>query len=264
MPFTFSHLAAVMPFSRPLKRSGLLSAAAIGAMVPDFHLFVPWHMARWDTHALIALFTWCLPVGLLTYWVFQYLLKRPMIEMLGDGPYARWQSDRAPRSIGSWKQWLLACVGILLGAITHDFWDAFTHEGARGNRFLAMLDEPLFDGHLHHIIATRIAQDASSVLGLLLVLGLLAYGLRRGREPAVPRLFPHAERVIWVLGYFTATFGLTLLFYVRLRIGDPHPHWVPGIINDMAVASLRGLATALLIFSMVLQLRISRQAPTSV
>ena len=84
------------------------------------------------------------------------------------------------------------------------------------------------------------------------------------RPVGVPRLFPQAERVIWVLGYFTATFGLTLLFYVRLRIGDPHPHWVPGIINDMAVASLRGLATALLIFSMVLQLRLSRQAPTSV
>src|SRR5438552_18960993 len=34
-PFTVSHVAAVLPLHKPLRRLGLLSAAAIGAMAPD-------------------------------------------------------------------------------------------------------------------------------------------------------------------------------------------------------------------------------------
>ena len=35
MPFTVSHVAAILPLHKPLRRLGLLSAAAIGAMAPD-------------------------------------------------------------------------------------------------------------------------------------------------------------------------------------------------------------------------------------
>ncbi len=70
MPFTISHAAAVLPFSRPLARWRLLSAAVIGAMVPDFRIFFP-GMPRVETHSIVALLTFCLPVGLITYWVFQ-------------------------------------------------------------------------------------------------------------------------------------------------------------------------------------------------
>ena len=54
MPFTISHAAAVLPFSRLLARWRLLSAAVIGAMVPDFGLFFPWHMRRFETHSAIG------------------------------------------------------------------------------------------------------------------------------------------------------------------------------------------------------------------
>ncbi len=110
MPFTISHTAVVLPFSRWLARWQLLSAATIGAMVPDFRVFFPGHAARVETHSLTALLTFCLPVGLITYWVFQLVIKSPILEVLPDGPYARWRPFAAEADIRSLRQWLLASM----------------------------------------------------------------------------------------------------------------------------------------------------------
>src|ERR1700684_3749364 len=96
MPFTISHAALVLPLSLLLARWRLLSAVVIGAMVPDFGLFFPWHIHRFETHSFVALFTFCLPVGLASYWIFQYLIKTPMLEVLPEGAYARWHPYASP------------------------------------------------------------------------------------------------------------------------------------------------------------------------
>ena len=54
MPFTISHAAVVLPFARLLMRWRLLSACIIGAMVPDFGLFFPWRIHRFETHSTLA------------------------------------------------------------------------------------------------------------------------------------------------------------------------------------------------------------------
>ena len=128
MPFTISHAAVMLPFTRLLARWRLLSAAVIGAMVPDFGLFFPWRMHRFETHSALALLTFCLPVGLTTYWAFQYLIKAPMLEVLPEGAYARWRPFSSPADFASIRQWALAGCGVLAGAVTHLVWDAFTHE----------------------------------------------------------------------------------------------------------------------------------------
>ena len=107
MPFTISHAAAVLPFTRPLARWRLLSAAVIGSMVPDFGWFLPWRPARFETHSLDALLTFCLPVGLASYWVFQLLVRTPIMELLPPGAYARWHWSEAPADYRSLKQWIL-------------------------------------------------------------------------------------------------------------------------------------------------------------
>ena len=75
MPFTISHIAAVLPLQKPLRRLGLLSAAAIGAMVPDMDLILPIRLPREQTHGQLALVTFCLPIGLAAWVLFQALIK---------------------------------------------------------------------------------------------------------------------------------------------------------------------------------------------
>ncbi len=225
-------------------------------MVPDFRVFFL-GIPRVETHSAGALFTFCLPVGLITYWVFQLLIKAPIVEVLPDGPYARWRPFAAAAEIRSWRQWLRAAAGILAGALTHLVWDAFTHDGGRGVRMFPLLDDSNIDFGSRHLPAIYALQDLGSVIGLAAVLVVICYGLRRGPQAAVPaRLVSTRERWAWVLSYALAVLAFTIGFYVWAKFGQPPTRSIVARASGTAVASLRGLAAALLIVSLILDLRL--------
>ena len=128
MPFTVSHVAAVLPGYRALSRARLFTAAVIGSMAPDFGMLLPGFVARWQTHSLLALFSFCLPMGLAAYGLTLLLIKPAVIEIVPDGAYARLRAADAMAAPRHLRAWLYAALAILLGAITHLIWDAFTHE----------------------------------------------------------------------------------------------------------------------------------------
>jgi hypothetical protein len=259
MPFTVSHLAVVLPFSRQLARWRVLSAAAMGSMVPDFHIFAPWPMGRIETHSFMALFTFSLPVGLIGYWLFQYLIKAPLIELLPDGAFERWRPFSTPASIESSRQWIFAACGVLAGAFTHLVWDAFTHEGARGIRMLPIPEEPFFDLGHHHLPFTRAMQDGSSLLGLLAVIAIFCYALRPGKEkPVAPRTLSAAERRLWVWAILLGTIALWAVF---LRLSPYLSHGMSGVgwlLYESAIASIRALGTATVLFAVLVRIRLRR------
>jgi Domain of unknown function (DUF4184) len=245
MPFTISHVAVVLPFSRLLARWRLLSAVAIGAMVPDFGLFVPWRLHRFGTHSVEALFTFCLPVGLFAYWLFQYLIKAPVMEVLPEGAYARWNRFSSPANAASILQWILAGLGVLAGALTHLVLDAFTHEGARGVRMIPWLEDPVVEIGKHHVLGFWLLQDGGSLIGLVIVLGVVCYSLRAGHEAAVaPRPLRPAERHAWVLAYAIAALALSAACLLWARVWEPTGH--RPLVYIISVAALRGLVFALL------------------
>jgi hypothetical protein len=260
MPYTISHTVVVMPIARLLARRRLLGAALIGSMVPDFGVFSRWPISRFETHSISALITFCLPVGLLTYWLFQFLIKPAMAEILPEGPYARWHTFKAPEPIKSPRQWLLAAGGILLGAILHLALDGFSHDGGRGVRLFPALDEPWFDIGHHHVIGTHLIQDFGSVIGLIVLFGFAVHGLRRGSEIPVPnRVVGPKERFAWMTAYTAAAVMCTVGFIVLFH--DPDDTGIfagPAFVYDLAVAVLRGLAAAVLAVSIALSLRLER------
>jgi hypothetical protein len=256
MPFTISHTAVVLPFSRLLARWRLLSATVIGAMVPDFRIFflgVP----RVETHSAVSLVTFCLPVGLITYWVFERLIKTPIVQVLPEGPYARWRPYAAEGDIRSLRQWLLAAFGILAGSVSHLVWDGFTHEGGRGVRMFPVLDDSIIDIGRRHVPGIYVMQDLGSLIGLAAVLAMICYALRRGAQPPVPnRLVARTERIEWTLSYILSAVAFSVAFYVWPRLGHGISHSIVGRVSDVAIASLRGLAAALLCVSVALQVRL--------
>jgi hypothetical protein len=252
MPFTISHAAVVLPFTRLLARWRLLSAVVVGAVVPDFGWFSPWHMQRFETHSAQALFTFCLPVGLATYWMFQYLIKTPILEVLPDSAYARWRPLASPADFASIRQWILAAFGVLAGALTHLVWDTFTHENARGVRMLPWLEEPVDIG-AHHMGGVRLLQDGSSLIGLAVVLGLVLYGLRRDRhQPVWARPLGVAERRAWILTYMVSAVAMSVAWW----LWDPPSHSLTGLVNNIAISALRGIAMALLCTSLAVDWRL--------
>jgi hypothetical protein len=213
-------------------------------------------MPRVETHSIEALMTFCLPVGWITYWVFQLLIKTSILEVLPEGPYARWRPFAAEASFRSWRQWLLAAGGVVGGALTHLVWDAFTHTGGRGVRMFPVLDDTIDIGS-RHLPAMYVMQDLGSLVGLAAVLAMVCYGLRRGPQAAVPnRLLPSRERRGWMLIYILAAVSFAAAFYIWARLGQPPTRSIAARATWMAIASLRGLAAALLGVSLALDLRL--------
>lgn len=247
MPFTVAHTAAVLPFSRYLNRAHLLSATVIGSMAPDFGVFLPWALLRGQTHGLHPMISFCLPLGLLAYWLFQYLIKPPLFELLPDSTWQRWNDHRPPASIWRISQWLLASVGILIGTLSHLSWDAFTHEGARGVRWFPDLEETNVDIAGHHYYGFSALQVASSIVGLLIVAGFLVYTLRPAEvAPEVPaRALSPGQRRRWLRGILFSTLLLTVGLALLDKDADFQWSRMDDIVGGTAVAALR--ATAIIV-----------------
>lgn len=204
MPFTPSHAVVALPFVRtPL----LPAAVAVGAMAPDLPLFVrgtplTYHLTH--TSPLAAAGVAAL---LLLGW---YALLRPAARELLPAVIARrlppewdatgrgvWTALREARfpATGRRADAALAAaiaVSLLVGALTHVAWDAFTHEGRWGVMLLPALDE-----EWGPFLGYKWLQYGSGALGL----GILAlYGVqwwrRRVASPRHPVL-PDAVRVAW-------------------------------------------------------------------
>jgi hypothetical protein len=257
MPFTASHVAAVLPFHRPLSRLNVFTAAVIGSMVPDFALFVPTDMARWQTHSVRGLFSFCLPVGLASYWLTQVLIKPAMQEVLPDRAYARLLAAHLAASLWNLRHWVLIVLALLFGAATHLAWDDFTHEDSRGTRMFPLLTDygPEMGGHPLHLY--RLLQYGSSALGLLaLLLALLVWWLHaRPPQPPPNRRVAAWERALW--------FGAYMLLPLADVLSHALREWpvtaaeFSSFLRVIAIGGMRWALAGLLLVSALLRLRLA-------
>lgn len=256
MPFTVSHVAAVLPFYRKLSRWGVLSAAIIGSMVPDFDFFLPIHLTRAQTHGLLALLTFCLPIGLAAWALFQALIKPTVSEVLPTSWYVRLAREHGKVRLENLKAWALAAVAVLAGALTHIVWDGFTHEDGRGVRMLPFLGDtgPEFGPRPWHLWLWL--QHGSSVVGLLFVIGVLWYWVRTTPPVDVhpPRRLSARERHVWASVYLLipvliTTAELIQLFRHHVRI------WSTGSVGLIAIVLMNSVALSLVMTSAILRRR---------
>ena len=262
MPYTVSHVAAVMPGYKLLSRAHVFSGAVIGSMVPDFGLLLPRDPARVDTHSVPALLTFCLPVGLVAYWLTQLLIKPALLEALPDGPYLRLRGAHPAASLARLKTWFTVSVAILFGAFTHILWDEFTHEDTRAGRVFPFLLDYGPDLNGHPVALWRWLQLGSSAVGLtvvLIALGVWIYHARNLKAPPqVPRRIPADERLMWLCLYLVPP--LVAVFWALWRAyitGAPAFGYGYGL-GSVAVASVRGAVVSLLFISALLRIRSAR------
>jgi hypothetical protein len=264
VPFTLSHIAAVLPAHRPLRRRGLLAAAIIGSMIPDFGFLLPWPVTRAQTHGALALVTFCLPMGLCFWYLFQLLVRPAWCAVFPEAWTQRLRADHPATRPWQWRSGLGAAAAILLGALTHLVWDGFTHEGGRGVRMLPMLDDygPEIVGHSLQLF--RWLQLGSSILGLAVV-AASAWRWSRGMAPppppqADPSALPSAERRAWLSLYVLLPLALLAL---ALALGWQHPRpWMTGTDTARRIAylALGGASMSLLLVSALIRVRLLRRA----
>ncbi len=205
MPFTLSHIAAVLPLR---SRFLMPSALVVGSTVPDVPLFVPLS-DRPTTHSPLGLVTWDLALGLAVLAVFHLVLKRPLVALCPGA-----LRDRLDPVAGglTWKKGLPAAVpSLLLGAVTHLAWDAFTHLTGPGIKAF-----PELTTVVGGLAVYRWAQYGSGVAGGLAVAVWAVWWTRRARR--VPSAgIPGWARAVTLAGVVAAVAaGVALTMLVRV------------------------------------------------
>jgi hypothetical protein len=64
VPFTPTHIAAILPVAAAAPRPFPFSALVVGSMIPDLPLFVTLPVTYATTHSITGLFLACLPLGM--------------------------------------------------------------------------------------------------------------------------------------------------------------------------------------------------------
>lgn len=130
MPFTVSHAAAILPMrARWLSTSALV----IGAMTPDLPLFAPFLPFSTDaTHTASGALVTNTVVGFVLFVIWHGFLARPADWFAPSAIRKRLTPAQQPglRSrLSSWPQFAGVLVSLMIGGLTHQVLDWFTHAG---------------------------------------------------------------------------------------------------------------------------------------
>lgn len=174
MPFTTSHPAIILPFKRLWPNYFSLTGLVAGAMAPDFIFFLQLTTAnRGLSHSWTGLFIFCLPAGILFSLVFHHFFKEEFVNrlplflnkrlvwLLGVGGI--------PASI---RQWIIFVASVLVGVLSHFFWDSWTHGSGETVRAFPWLLTALKIGKFKFPLY-EIIHHTSSVIGGLFVAAML-------------------------------------------------------------------------------------------
>ena len=181
MPFTPTHVAAILPVAAIAGRALPFSALVIGSMIPDLPLFVPSPLTYATTHSATGVFTACLPLGMASFLAFQVLMKRPLFALLPDGIRSRCAPLSASCIEPTFRFFASASLAIAIGAITHVFWDSFTHPGRWGSGLIPRMDESVLTIRGHDVPGYKALQYGSTLVVLPCVVLLLVLWLSRQR-----------------------------------------------------------------------------------
>ena len=182
MPFTLSHAAASLLF-RKLKP--VWAALVIGTFAPDLQYFI-WLSdddRSWHYFPEALLFT--LPFALLALWLFEWVVKRPVIDLLPSAVQRRLHDKGEPLSFSGWRQLALIMLWVCVGIATHIGWDQFTHSysklGLRWNLLRTVIALPMG----HTITFAHLLQHISTIGGMVVLAAwFVAWYRRTSSAPA--------------------------------------------------------------------------------
>jgi len=200
MPFTLTHIAAVVPVKKLTGSALPFTALAIGSVTPDMPMFFNVQSGYSVTHSVPGIITACLPIGIALYVVFQVLVRTALLEIM---PFAI-STRLGMRERHDLKYMVGVILALVIGAATHVLWDSFTHGGNWGVEQVPVLKKTFTMFERTHRYY-KFVQHGSSVV----FLPLMAYALYRwATAPFVQPARPYVSQLLlplWIklIGCFT-------------------------------------------------------------
>ncbi len=169
MPFTVSHTVAVIPLYKYLGKYGAMLPLIIGSMMPDIAYITPFLVhQRMDSHSLIGLYLFCIPMGLTVYFLYHYLMAPVIASVLPKFIQKHLRNNLFHGKLPEIPSHVLV-LSLVIGALTHIVWDFFTHQSGLP-QFIHWMDVPLTSVDGYDIMPYRLLQHFSSLFGLALLM----------------------------------------------------------------------------------------------
>lgn len=129
MPFTFSHPAIVLPLTYFPRKWFSLTGLVIGSLTPDFEYFLRMKVQSNYSHTLSGVFWFDLPLGILLAFIFHDIVRNKLFYNLPTFLKSKFLEFKD----FNWnkyfkKNWFVVIVSVIIGALSHIFWDSFTHD----------------------------------------------------------------------------------------------------------------------------------------
>ncbi|MEU8148733.1 DUF4184 family protein [Nonomuraea sp. NPDC048901] len=173
MPFTLSHVAAILPVRRWLPPSAL----AVGAVIPDLPYYLPLPFSSASTHAWWGVLLLGVPSGAVLLVLFHQVLRAPLVALAPAGLRARLPVAPRPAPV-------TVVAALVAGMATHLVWDGFTQVGGFAVAHWQVLRLPVVGPHR----VFNVLMYASSAGGLVALAGWFALWYRR--TPVRPERLP--------------------------------------------------------------------------
>ena len=191
----------------------MLSALVVGSLAPDFRYFLNLAPRSHFGHSFKGVFVVCLPVGLAVLWIFQQIMKLPLISLAPESHQQRLAPLVKPFPGGGVRRFALIVISLLLGAILHLAWDAFTHDNGLVVRNVPDMRVPLEEFGTHRPLY-NVLQHGSTLLGLALLIFWYWRWFKRTPPQPVPMYLQISARTKrWIAGSILALSALVAAIY---------------------------------------------------
>ena len=214
MPFTASHIVAALPLNKScgktISKYTALSPLVIGSMTPDVAYITPFLVhQRVDSHSLLGIYLFCIPMGLTIYFLYHYLMAPVWFSLFPKGLKQRLNPDLSRGKLPNIPSNVLL-ISIILGALTHIIWDYFTHESGIP-QVIPWMNMPLTSIDGYDIMPYRVLQHLSSLIGLAVLLFIAYRWYRQNDNPSSSDSYWHAPN--WFKGL-----AIVVLFVVSTLV----------------------------------------------
>lgn len=217
MPFTVSHVAAVLPFR---KLNLTWSAFVIGTMAPDFPYVVGTTEYRDFGHVMPGLLLFTVPASLVALWMFHNVLKRPVIGLMPAGIQLRLRDQMAPFPFAGPRRFFAILGSVLLGVATHVVWDSLTHSYTWAYFHIRWLRGFVHVPFIGIMPIHSVSQYTSSILGLVaLAIWAWLWYRRTPVSEGATRQSPRSRFALGLVMFGVA--GLAGLVRALLVVGMP-------------------------------------------
>jgi hypothetical protein len=210
MPFTFSHPAIILPLNYLPKKWFSMTGLVIGSLTPDFEYFIRMKIESNYSHTFLGIFYFDLPLGILLTFVFHNIMKAELFKNLPKKLNQRFiTTEKLNWNKYFFENWKIVILSIVIGTISHIFWDSFTHESGFFVKHFSQLSNS-FEIFGKQIKYLKILQHSSTLIGGIVI----AYAIYQ--LPKVENIKTKINIKYWlIVGVITLS-----VFALKINIGE--------------------------------------------